>query len=221
MLKTPLRYINNSVENEEEYSTDEDGGDEDNISIKTRKIPPPVPAGRRDTTLVFTTSISKGIFPPRFNRNYEHGFASFTRFHGAKAEYIPAYVVPRMSKDKPSIVIIQAGGNDLPDNRRDPNSMVNVANSIIEAGLTCRKLGATNVLIGGVTIRRTTFLQERCKELNGILKNLCLISNFKFINNSDIKEEHLHSDGVHLNDDGSKVLADNYLRALYEVHLSS
>ena len=55
-------------------------------------------------TLVFTTSISKGIYPPRFNRNYEHGFASFARFHGAKAEYMPAYVVPRMSKEKPAKV---------------------------------------------------------------------------------------------------------------------
>ena len=97
---------------------------------------------------------------------------------------------------------------------------MNVANSVIEAGLACRKLGATNVLIGGVTIRRTSFLQERCKELNDILKSLCLISNFIFINNNDINLGHLHSDGVHLNEDGSKLLADYYLRALCEVHLS-
>ena len=133
---------------------------------------------------------------------------------------MPSYVVPRMTKEKPSIVIIQAGGNDLPDNRRDSNKLVNVANKIIEAGLTCRKLGATNILIGGVTIRQTKFLRERCMELNDILQSLCSFNNFTFINNSDINEEHLHSDGVHLNDDGTKLLADNYLRALCEVHLS-
>ena len=102
----------------------------------------------------------------------------------------------------------------------DPNSLVNVANKVIETGLTCRKLGATNVLIGGVTIRKTSLLQERCKELNDILRNLCSISNFVFINNNDITLDHLHSDGVHLNEDGTKLLADNYLRALCDVHTS-
>lgn len=100
----------------EEASTDEESDDDDTIH-RTHEPPVPVPAGRRDMTLVFTTSISKGIHPPRFNRKYEHGFASFARFHGAKAEYMPAYVVPRMSKEKPAVVIIQAGGNDLPDNK--------------------------------------------------------------------------------------------------------
>ena len=124
-----------------------------------------------------------------------------------------------MKKEKPSIVIIQAGGNDLPDKRGgDTFSLVNVANSVIETGLTCRKLGAIHILIGGVTIRRTNFLKKRCEELNGILKDLCLLNNFIFINNSGITEKHLYTDGVHLNDDGSKMLADNYLVALYEIH---
>ena len=106
----------------------------------------------------------------------------------------------------------------MPAKRKDRTSMVSVANSVIEAGLKCRKLGALHILIGGVTIRRTDFLKERCAELNGILKSQCLINNFTFINNDDIKDEHLFTDGVHLNGDGSKILADNYLKALCEVH---
>ena len=134
---------------------------------------------------------------------------------------MPSYIGPRMAKEKPAIVIIQAGGNDLPAKSKDQNSIVSVANSVIEAGLKCRKLGALHILIGGVTIRRTNFLKKRCEELNDVLKNLCLLYNFTFINNNDIKDRHLHTDGVHLNDDGSKVLADNYLKALCEVHHST
>ena len=219
--KTTLRAPNNSMD-VEEVSTDSESDDETSEERHVhRQRSIPAPAGKRDTTLIFTTSISKGINVPRFNRSYEDGWASFTRFHGAKAEYMPTYIVPRMTKEKPSIVLIQAGGNDLPTKQKDRTSLVTVANSVIEAGLKCRKLGALHVLIGGVTIRRTNFLKKRCDELNNILKSLCLINNFTFINNSDIKDEHLYTDGVHLNDDGYKLLADNYLNALCEVHHST
>ena len=212
-----LRAPNNAMD-ADEISTDSESEDEAKPVAQRRHIP--APAGKRDTTLIFTTSISKGIYAPRFNKTYEDGWASFTRFHGAKAEYMPAYIGPRMTKEKPSIVIIQAGGNDLPAKPKDRVSLVTVANSIVEAGQKCRKLGASHVLIGGVTTRRTNFLKKRCEELNGILESLCSLNNFIFINNSDIKDEHLFSDGVHLNEDGSKMLADNYLQALCDVHHS-
>ena len=134
---------------------------------------------------------------------------------------MPANIDPRMWKEKPAIVILQAGSNDLPAKPKDKTSLVTVANYIIEAGLKCRKLGALQVLIGGVTMRRTTFLKKRCNELNDILKSLCLLHNFIFINNDEIKDEHLFNDGVHLNEDGSKILADNYLSALCDVHHST
>ncbi len=173
----------------------------------------------RKMTLVFTTSISKGIRAPRFNKCLRQGHkASFTRFPGSLAEQMATYVTPRMSKEKPETVIIQGGGNDLPVN---PNKktvpLLSVANDIIEAGKTCRKYGARNVIIGSVTTRNGNFLKKRCEALNNILEDLCEKHNFVFVNNKDIKDEHLY-DGVHLNDDGTTLLADNYLVALRKIH---
>ena len=53
-------------------------------------------------------------------------------------------------------------------------------------------------------------MQERAKELNFILKDLCKLHNFIFIDNHEITTEYL-VDGVHLNDIGSNILAENFL----------
>ena len=177
------------------------------------------PSYHHDKTLIFTTSISKGILPWRFNNAYDQGWASFARFPGAKAEYMETYISPRMENKKPSVVILQAGGNDLPKNSRGVAiPIVTVANSIITAGLACKhKYGAQHVLIGGVTTRKGNALKLRCDDLNETLRSLCQLNNFTFIDNSDIKEHHLY-DGMHLKDDGTKILAGNYLNALHEIH---
>ena len=129
-----------------------------------------------------------------------------------------AYVTPRTSKERPATVIIQGGGNDLPSNPYNKKSaMSTVAEGIIKAGLKCRTYGVQNILIGSVTTRKGAFIKKNCEALNNILEGLCKKHKFGFINNDLIKEEHLY-DGVHLNDEGSRILAENYLDALWIVN---
>ena len=134
---------------------------------------------RREKTLIFTTSISKGILPWKFNKVYEEGWASFTRFPGAKAEYMETYISPRMENERPSVVILQAGGNDLQINSRGKTSqLVTVANSIINAGLACKnKFGVQHILIGGVT---TTIMDKMFGTSNKVPRSpiQCWFSNF-------------------------------------------
>ena len=79
----------------------------------------------------------------------------------------------------------------------------------------CKKKGASRICISGVPIRKPKFLQERAKDINETLMNLCQVNNFVYINNSDIDLECLHHDGVHLNREGTKILANNYLDCLH------
>lgn len=130
-------------------------------------------------------------------------------------KHMASYVTPRISDEKPETVIIHGGGNDLPvysDEKTVP--LLNIANHIINAGLVARKNNVQNVLIGGVTTRKGSFLKKRCDALNQILIELCQRHQFAFIDNGAIKDEHLYQDGVHLNEDGTTILADNYLNAL-------
>ena len=106
------------------------------------------------------------------------------------------------------------GGNDLQD-LYYPEAVTKLASDIMETGLICRERGAENVLIAGVPVRSYHYTWERCRSLNGELKELCLRNNFTFIDNSNITHNtHLHHDGVHLNRDGTRLLANNYLDCL-------
>ena len=157
--------------------------------------------------------MTKTINEHRFNRAYDHGTARFQKFHGGKARHIKDYVPTHLNEDEPDTVIIQVGGNDLPTRRDKPTPVVNIANDIIKTGLICRSKNVRNVLIGGVIVRKAQYMKERCKELNNALRGLCKIHNFTFIDNTKISVDHLY-DGVHLNEDGTQILADNYLCAL-------
>ena len=229
-LTQSLRYIGNNASEADESSTSES---EDEVPVVPGHKPYSATAkptnNREKNTLakstepasdvmVFSTSITKGIQPSRFNERYTNGDAAFTRFGGARARYMSAYVLPRMVEAKPGTVIIQAGGNDLSHNKSEKfQPLVTIANHVIDAGLACRNKGAKNIMIGGVTTRKDTYQAKRCTELNTILRDLCIINEFSFIDNSLIKEEHLY-DGVHLKDSGSRILAENYLKALFKLH---
>ena len=55
--------------------------------------------------------------------------------------------------------------------------------------------------------------REGCNQLNNRLAALSVAHGFIFVDNGKLMGSHTY-DGVHLNDIGTKILADNYLRAL-------
>ena len=110
-------------------------------------------------------------------------------------------------------VIVHIGGND-PQDMYCPELITRSAVNIIETAQICKDRGAKTILIGGVTERKYAYTQERCKALNQELQELCRHNGFIFIDNSNIRPmEHL-SDGVHLNEHGTSILANNYLDSL-------
>ena len=168
-------------------------------------------------TVVFSSSITRGIDFDRFKDRYTGGKIRFQKFPGGKAEHMSDYMPTHLFKENPDTVIIHVGGNDLPTPRHDPVPVSTIVDHIIECGRVCRSFEVENVLIAGVTIRKASYMQKRCRDLNYSLRGMCSANGFKFIDNSGIKEEHL-SDGVHLNEAGTSILSNNYLNALWDVH---
>ena len=160
--------------------------------------------------LIASSSITKGIDPRRFNKCFEHGKTWFQRWPGGQARHIKNYVQCHLDEQKPDVVLVQAGGNDLAEDHRTP---VSIAHDVIEIANKAKTSGVKDIFIGGVTVRSKQFTQERLHVLNNALRSLCKFHNFTFIDNSDIEIHHLY-DGVHLKDDGVTILADNYLNAL-------
>ena len=56
--------------------------------------------------------------------------------------------------------------------------------------------------------------QKLINEVNDVLKERCVVYGFDFINNSNIKREHLWKDGTHLVEEGKIILANNYIKCL-------
>ena len=50
--------------------------------------------------------------------------------------------------------------------------------------------------------------------VNNIQKRVCKLNGLEFIDNSNICAENLFEDGLHLNDDGKVILANNFLYVL-------
>ena len=161
--------------------------------------------------LVLSTSITKGIDNHRFNECFEEGTARFQKWGGGRARHIKNYVASHLQEEKPDAVIVQAGGNDLAEHR--PHPIANIASDVMQIALNASKSSVQHVFVGGVTFRDKQFSQSHLYELNHTLESMCRLHGFTFINNDDITTEHLF-DGVHLNKEGTRILADNYLEAL-------
>ena len=175
------------------------------ISSSSTSTPPP-----SNKVLIASSSITKGIDYRRFNECFEQGKTWIQKWPGGKARHIKNYIKSHLDEEKPDVILILAGGNDLAEENQTP---VNIAHDVIEIAIKAKQSGVRDVLIGSVPVRSRQFSMKRWHELNNALFSLCQDNNFVYIDNGKIKVDHLH-DGVHLTNEGTVILADNYLEAL-------
>ena len=167
--------------------------------------------------MVVSTSITKGINTNIFRKNF-NGNASFHRFHGAKVRHIKNYLPTHLAEEQPDLVIVQASGNDLSSGKIKKHSVLEIANHIVDMGHMCKRYGVKRVVVSSVLPREDFYFQLHRLELNNLLRDLCVINNFEFLENSMLAlSHHVHSDGVHLNTVGSDILASNYLQCFYDI----
>ena len=196
----PLQHVNNSDQANSDLFED--------IPIRPGlDLYSDVVRGANKKVSIFSTSITKGVNVRKLNRDYKGERARIHRFHGKKARHIKHYVPVHMKEDRPDTCVIVAGGNDLPDE----TPILQIANELIEAGITCKNHGATNVIISSVLPRSNSRCQSRREELNRLLVDLCVVHNFVYMDNWNMSVQHLRSDGVHLNKFGDDVLLFNLL----------
>ena len=170
------------------------------------------------TTIVFSTSMTKGIKVREFNGDYKTGTARFRRFPGAKVKQMQHYVLPTLLEDMPEVVLLQCGANDLPTTKINPTPVEIIAKEIIETGKLCENHGAKHILISSVITRKQSYMDRRKNEINDLLQEMCYDLGYIYINNDNINHEHLFYDGVHLTNEGSAILGHNYLHALNNLY---
>ncbi len=101
-------------------------------------------------------------------------------------------------------IIINAGSNDLANERFV--SPKEVSDRIAALATKCTDHGVTKIMISPITPRRG--IENRRKETNRLLRNLCEKKNYTYIDNSDISWHDLHTDKIHLSRDGLMAMED-------------
>ena len=167
---------------------------------------------KKPDTMIFSSSILKGVNTNGFNKGYKGKTAKFFKFHGRTAAEIKSYIPVNVVEEKPDNVVIQASGNGVPTGPKLTVPIQKIVDDVIQSGKVCKDKGVKQVYISSFLPRRSLHYQSRRKELNRLLRDQCKANRFVFMANSNIEmEHHLADDGVHLNADGSPVICRNLL----------
>ena len=76
------------------------------------------------------------------------------------------------------------------------------------------------VLVSGLILQREENANEKIMHINHKMKAICA-SSWCFIDNARIKAEHLKNRGIHLNGDGVRILASNFINQALKVKIKA
>ena len=129
-------------------------------------------------------------------------------FSGATVDCMNSHVCPTIKRD-PGRIILHCGTNDL----RSKATPKEIAEEITDLG-NSMKTNENKVIISGLVPRGDQW-HNKAMEVNKFLKQLCVSQDFYFIDNTNIQAEyHLNRSRIHLNREGTRILANNFLYAL-------
>ena len=150
-------------------------------------------------------SLLNGLHEKGLSRNH---CVKVHSFPGGTSETILENI-DEIIKNKPDCLIIYAGTSDLTNGI----NLLNQAKKIIKE---VKKVSHnTKIAFSSIATRKDRKnIDKKVLEVNSHLKNYCSQKNIDFIDNNNIKEEHLGVKKLHLNKRGNPVLASNILKYL-------
>ena len=128
---------------------------------------------------------------------------------GAKITAIKDQLIPALQHTAYDSVIIHAGTNDL--NESQPEDVIKGLTEMTEEAIKIRPSIKVSVS-GNIISQRDENANEKIMHINHTMKAVCVSKSWLFIDNARIKGEDLKNKGIHLNGDGVKILASNFVR---------
>ena len=134
-------------------------------------------------------------------------------FSGAKTTCMHDYVKPSV-RSSPDRFILHVGTNDLSSDK----SPQEIAKSITDRATSIKNekhdVSISNIII---QVDNKKLEEKKCK-VNSFLGKLCKENNFYLIDHSTrIKRNHLNKGKLHLNQKGTKLLSDIFVKELSKV----
>ena len=128
-------------------------------------------------------------------------------FPGATIEDMADYVRPTM-KRSPDLIVLHAGTNNL----RDEGPAKRIAENVMKLALEMKN-ESNDVMVSGLIARADDVdLHQKLLEVNKVLDEECKRYGLCYINNRNISAtQHLNGGGLHLNYQGTSLLASNFI----------
>ena len=149
-----------------------------------------------------------------FNNSVRNGKAYLSSFRGANIKRLNHFITPTLAEDRPDIVIIHVGCNDIIHENIDQINAADVSKRLIEIGEKCKSYGVKEVIFSSILLKRQMKLTKIIRQVNDCLRDDCEKFGFLFVSNDNISREHLWNDGIHLNDNGTFIFASNIVNFL-------
>ena len=191
-LQTPMQPHGSKQRQEDPIPT-RDG------SLKTRITK------TRPRVVVLGDSMIKHINPRQLQNGVKPKVAVKT-FPGATISDMSHYAKPTLST-APDEIILHIGTNDL--KAKTPEAVVNAA---VDLGESITQQNKDIKVTFSEIITRTDdeSLTRKVNLYNSLLAKVCIERNWKLISNSNINKSHINSYGLHLNKNGTSILAKNF-----------
>ena len=132
-------------------------------------------------------------------------------FSGATAKQLAHYTIPTLEEECPEVVIIHVGVNNLLHKGKVETQKL--AGEIVGIGLRCKELNVKDVIISSI-VYSTKADVNTIRKVNEEVSLLCKRYGFMYIENNNINRGHLWKDGIHLNEYGTTILANNLIYSL-------
>ena len=127
-------------------------------------------------------------------------------FPGATTADMYHYVKPTLEKN-PERIIMHAGTNDL--RLHEPEK---VADKIVDLAKNIASQSGCEILISELTTRSQS--NDKVKTVNRLLSKFCNRNRWTLIRHNNINESHLNKGGLHLNQQGTTILFNNFAKHL-------
>ena len=170
-------------------------------------------SGKRITIL--SDSMLQRIQRRELNAQIDNGYATFKCYPGARPNEMNWAAIPHLIEETTHVILVQSGTNQLRRYDGQIISSTQIADEVIDIGLTSRDLGVKQIVISGIITRNAGMeVEKRRKEVNSLLSILCKKHDFIYLENDNISLDDICDDRLHLKPSGSKLAALNILNIL-------
>ena len=193
-----------------------------NINHNTNSKPNVVPGNRSFSSatkygkkvMLVGDSHLKRIKRKLFNDSIENEKCYIKSYSGANIKELNHFIELPLAEEKPDITVIHIGSNEVDNRNCETLDIKETAQRIINIGRKCKDSGVSEVVISSILVKRNFKITKTIRKINDELRELCLMNNFNFICNDEISSRFLSRDGIHLVEEGTYILAGNFVNFL-------